>query len=138
MMRHQIFDSFAGFDDFLVYLAISLVLLYVFVWLYIRVTPWAEMALIRAGNMAAAFSLSGAILGFIVPLSAAIKYSVNLVDMVIWGVIALVVQIAAFVVVKLLVPSVSQDIEAGNGAQGFFLGVTSLAAGLLNAACMSY
>jgi putative membrane protein len=137
-MRHQIFDSFAGFDDFLVYLAISLVLLYVFVWLYIRVTPWAEMALIRAGNMAAAFSLSGAILGFIVPLSAAIKYSVNLVDMVIWGVIALVVQIAAFVVVKLLVPSVSQDIEAGNGAQGFFLGVTSLAAGLLNAACMSY
>ena len=138
MMRHQIFDSFAGFDDFLVYLAISLVLLYVFVWLYIRVTPWAEMALIRAGNMAAAFSLSGAILGFIVPLAAAIKYSVNLVDMVIWGVIALVVQIAAFVVVKLLVPSVSQDIEAGNGAQGFFLGVTSLAAGLLNAACMSY
>ena len=138
MMRHQIFDSFAGFDDFLIYLAIALVLLYCFVWLYIRVTPWAEMALIRAGNMAAAFSLSGAILGFIVPLSAAIKYSVNLVDMVIWGVIALVVQIAAFVVVKLLVPTVAQDIEANNGAQGFFLGVTSLAAGLLNAACMSY
>jgi putative membrane protein len=138
MMKHQIFDSFAGFDDFLVYLAISLALLYCFVWLYIRVTPWAEMALIRAGNMAASFSLGGAILGFIVPLSAAIKYSVNLVDMVIWGLIALVVQIMAFIVVKMLVPSVTQDIEANNGAQGFFLGVTSLAAGLLNAACMSY
>ena len=134
----QVFDSFAGFDDFLIYLGVSLALLYLFVWLYIRVTPWAEMALIRAGNMAAAFSLSGAILGFIVPLSAAIKYSVNMVDMVIWGLIALAVQIAAFVVVKLLVPSVAQDIEAGNGAQGFFLGVTALAAGLLNAACMSY
>ena len=36
-----------------------------------------------------------------------------------------------------LVPSVVQDIEAGNGAQGFFLGTTALAAGLLNAACMS-
>jgi putative membrane protein len=134
----QVFDSFAGFDDFLVYLAVSLLLLYLFVWLYIRVTPWREMALIKAGNMAAAFSLSGAILGFIVPLSAAIKYSVNLVDMVIWGLIALVVQIAVFIVVKLLVPSVRQDIEAGNGAQGFFLGVASMAAGLLNAACMSY
>src|SRR6185369_17304986 len=100
MMRHQIFDSFAGFDDFLVYLAISLVLLYVFVWLYIRVTPWAEMALIRAGNMAASFSLAGAILGFIVPLTAAVKYSVNIVDMVIWGMIALMVQIVAFIVVK--------------------------------------
>jgi putative membrane protein len=88
--------------------------------------------------MAASFSLGGAILGFIVPLSAAIKYSVNLVDMIIWGLIALVVQIMAFIVVKMLVPSVTQDIEAGNGAQGFFLGVTSLAAGLLNAACMSY
>ena len=134
----QVFDSFAGFDDFLVYLALALVLLYGFVWIYIRVTPWREMALIRAGNMAAAFSLSGAILGFIVPLTAAIKYSVNLVDMAIWGLIALVVQIAAFVVVKMLVPSVGQDIEAGNGAQGFFLGVASLAVGLVNAACMSY
>jgi len=134
----QVFDSFAGFDDFLVYLAAALLLLYCFVWLYIRVTPWREMALIRAGNMAAAFSLSGAILGFIVPLAAAIKYSVNLVDMVIWGIVALVVQIAAFVVVKLLVPTIGQDIEAGNGAQGFFFGVTALAVGLLSAACMSF
>jgi putative membrane protein len=138
MLRRQLFDSFAGFDDFLIYLVVSLFLLYLFVWLYIRVTPWREMALIRAGNMAAAFSLSGAILGFIVPLAAAIKYSVNLADMVIWGLVALVVQIAAFVVVKMLVPSVGKDIEAGNGAQGFFLGVCSLGAGLLNAACMSY
>ena len=134
----EVFDSFARIDDFLVYLLVSLAYLGVFIALYIRVTPYREIELIRAGNMAAAFSLSGAILGFIVPLSAAVKYSVNIVDMVIWGLIALVVQILAFVVLKLLVPSVSQDIEAGNSAQGFFLGVTSLAAGLLNAACMSY
>ena len=134
----QVFDSFAGFDDFLIYLGLSLVLLYCFVWLYIRVTPWAEMALIRAGNMAAAFSLSGAILGFIVPLAAAVRYSVNIVDMVIWGMLALVVQVAAFVIIKMLVPSVVKDIEAGNAAQGFFVGVASLAIGLLNAACMSY
>jgi putative membrane protein len=134
----QVFDSFAGFDDFLVYLAASLVLLYCFVWLYIRVTPWREMALIRQGNMAAAFSMTGAILGFIIPLSAAVRYSVNLVDMVIWGGVALIVQIAAFIVVKLVVPTVAQDIEAGNAAQGFFLGTASLAVGVLNAACMSY
>ena len=79
-----------------------------------------------------------AILGFIVPLSAAVKYSVNLVDMVIWGMVALLVQIAAFLVVKMLVPTVGQDIEAGNGAQGFFMGVASLAVGLLSAACISY
>src|SRR5215813_997282 len=101
MTKHEIFASFAGLDNFLGYLAVSLLLLYCFIWLYIRVTPWAEMALIRAGNMAASFSLSGAILGFIVPLSAAIKYSVNIIDMVIWGLLALVVQIVAFIVVKM-------------------------------------
>lgn len=134
----QVFDSFAGFDDFLVYLALSIALLALFIAIYVRVTPYREIALIREGNMAASFSLSGSILGFIVPLSAAVRYSVNLVDMVIWGLIALIVQIAAFVVVKMMIPSITQDIPAGKGAQGFFLGTLSLAVGLLNAACMSY
>jgi putative membrane protein len=40
--------------------------------------------------------------------------------------------------VKLLIPSITEDIPAGKGAQGFFLGSLSLGVGLLNAACMSY
>jgi putative membrane protein len=134
----QVFDSFAGFDDFLVYLAVALVLLAVFIAIYIRVTPYRELALIREGNMAASFSLSGSLLGFIVPLAAAIQHSVSLIDMAIWGVIAMGVQIAAFVAVKLLIPSITQDIPAGKGAQGFFLGSLSLGVGLINAACMSF
>jgi putative membrane protein len=134
----QVFDSFAGFDDFLVYLAVALVLLAIFVAIYVRVTPYREFALIREGNMAASFSLSGSILGFVIPLSSAIQHSVGLVDMAIWGLIAMLVQIAAFVVVKLLVPTITQDIPANKGAQGFFLGCASLSVGVLNAACMSY
>ncbi len=137
-MKHAVFESFAGFDDFLVYLAVSLAFLGLFVAIYIRVTPFREMALIRQGNMAAAFSLSGALLGFIVPLSAAVRYSVSLVDMAIWALIALAVQLCAFVAVKLMIPTLAQDIEAGRGAQGFFLGTFSLGVGLINAACMSY
>ena len=136
-MRH-VFDSFAGFDDFAVYLAVALALLAIFVALYIRVTPYREIALIREGNMAASFSLSGSLLGFIIPLAAAVQNSVSLIDMAIWGLIAMVVQIAAFVAVKLLIPGLTQDIAAGKGAQGFFLGALSLGVGLLNAACMSY
>jgi len=134
----NVLDSFAGFDNFLVYLAVSLVLLRVFVSIYIRVTPQAEFTLMREGNMAAAFSLSGAVLGFVIPLGAAVRYSVNLVDMAIWGVIALVVQIAAFMVMRLLVPTVCDDITKGNAAQGFFLGSTALGVGILNASCMSF
>ena len=134
----QVFDSFAGFDDFLLYLALSLVLLSLFVAVYVRVTPYREIALIREGNMAAAFSLSGSLLGFIIPLTAAVRFSVNLVDMAMWGLIALVVQVAAFVVARILIPSITEDIPAGKAAQGFFLGCLSLGVGLLNAACMSY
>jgi len=134
----QVFDSFAGFDDFLVYLVVALILLGLYAAIYIRVTPYREIALIREGNMAASFSLSGSILGFIIPLSSAVQHSVSLIDMAIWGFIAMLVQIAAYVVVKMLIPSITQDIPAGKGAQGFFLGCLSLAVGVLNAACMTY
>ncbi len=134
----QVLDSFAGFDNFITYLAVSLVLLGMFIALYVRVTPHREFALIREGNMAAAFSLSGAILGFVVPLSASVRFSVNLVDMAIWGLIALIVQIAAFLVVRMAVPTITEDIAAGKASQGFFMGALSMGVGLLNGACMSF
>lgn len=134
----QVFDSFATFDDFLVYLLVAVAILAVYIAIYIRVTPYREIALIREGNMAASFSLSGALLGFIVPLASAVQHSVNLLDMALWGLIAMLVQLAAYVVVKLLIPSLTQDIPANKGSTGFFLGSISLGVGLLNAACMSY
>ncbi len=137
-MSRQLFDSFTTFDDFLVYFAVATILLIAFIVVYIRVTPWSEFALVREGNMAAAFSLTGAVLGFVAPLSAVVQHSVNLGDLAIWGVIALVVQVLAFVVVKLALPNLARDIPANNGAAGFLLGGLSLAVGLLNAACMSY
>jgi putative membrane protein len=134
----QVFDSFAGFDDFLAYLAVALVLLGFFIAIYIRVTPYREISLIREGNMAAAYGLSGSLIGFVIPLAAAIQESVSLVDMAIWGVIAMLIQLAAYVAVKLTIPSIAKDIPAGKAAQGFFLGAVSVAVGVLNAACMSY
>ena len=134
----QLFDSFAGIDNFLVYLTVSLAYLAVFVALYLRVTPYREIELIRQGNMAAAFSLSGSILGFVIPLAASVQHSVSLVDMAIWGLAAMLVQIAAFVVARLLIPSISEDIPANKTSVGFFLGSLSLGVGLLNAASMSY
>ncbi len=137
-MGREVFDSFARFDDFLVYLALALVLLAFFIAIYIRVTPYREIALIREGNMAASFSLSGSLLGFVIPLSAAIEHSVSLVDMAIWGLVAMSIQLLAFVAVKLMIPSIVRDIPDNKQAQGFFLGAISVAVGLINAACMSY
>jgi putative membrane protein len=58
--------------------------------------------------------------------------------MAIWGLAAMLVQIAAFMVARLLIPSISEDIPANKTSVGFFLGSLSLGVGLLNAASMSY
>ncbi len=138
MTRYQILESFGGFDDFLLYLAISGVLLSVFVAIYVRITPYREIALIRDNNMAAAFSLSGAIIGMVIPLANAVEYSVNPIDMAIWGFLALAIQLLVFVIARIALPTIVVDIPAGKTAPGFFLGAMSIAAGLLNAACMTY
>jgi putative membrane protein len=134
----EVFDSFAHIDDFLVYLGVSVVYLGAFVMIYVRITPYPEFKLIAEGNMAASFSVCGSILGFVVPLSAAIQHSVSLLDMLIWGAVAMIVQIVAFFVSKMVIPTMSKDITANKTSVGFFLGSFSLAIGLLNAACMSY
>jgi putative membrane protein len=138
MTQYHILESFGGFDDFLLYLAISGVLLAVFVAIYVRITPYREVALIRDNNMAAAFSLSGAIIGMVIPLANAVEYSVNPVDMAIWGFLALAIQLLVFVIARIALPNIVVDIPAGKTAPGFFLGAMSIAAGLLNAACMTY
>jgi putative membrane protein len=138
MARYQLMESFAGFDDFLVYLGIAAVLLAVFVAIYVRITPYREIALIRDGNMAAAFSLSGTIIGMVLPLSSAVQNSVNLIDLGVWCTIALAVQLIVFIVARIALPNIVHDIPAGKQASGIFLGAISIAAGLLNAAAMSY
>ncbi|MBI3716025.1 MAG: DUF350 domain-containing protein [Betaproteobacteria bacterium] len=131
-------ESFGGFSDFLIYLGISATLLIAFVVIYVKITPYHEIGLIRAGNMAAAYSLSGTIIGMVIPLANAIKFSSNLIDMAIWAVIALVIQLLVFVIARVALPHISEDIPAGKEASGLFLGAISVAAGMLNAACMSY
>jgi putative membrane protein len=138
MARYQLMESFAGFDDFLIYLGIAAVLLAVFVAIYVRITPYREIALIRDGNMAAAFSLSGTIIGMVLPLSSAVQNSVNLIDLGVWCTIALAVQLIVFIVARIALPNIVHDIPAGKQASGVFLGAISVAAGMLNAAAMSY
>ena len=138
MTRYQMLESFGGFDDFLLYLAISGALLATFIALYMRITPYREIALIRENNMAAAFSFSGALIGMVIPLANAVEHSVNPVDMAIWGFIALAIQLIVFVIARISFPKIVVDIPAGKQASGFVLGAISIAAGLLNAACMTY
>ncbi|TAN55161.1 MAG: DUF350 domain-containing protein [Betaproteobacteria bacterium] len=130
--------SLSGFDDFLLYFGLSVVFVAIFSVVYGWVTPYNELQLIREGNAAASASLSGALLGFILPLASAVIHSVNPWDMMLWAAIALVVQILVFIAVRLMVRDIARLINEGKVATGVFLGALSLAAGILNAACMTY
>jgi putative membrane protein len=131
-------SSIGGLPAFLLYLAVSLAMLTLFIVIYIWITPYHELKLIRDGNVAAAASLSGTILGFVVPLGHAVALSVNLADMALWGLIALVVQLLVFFAVTRIIPGIARDIPAGKVAPGILLGALSLGTGILNAACMTY
>lgn len=134
----MLIQSLAGLPSFLFYFATAIGLLLLFLLAYIFITPYREIALIRAGNAAAAASLSGALLGFVLPLASAIAHSVSLADMTVWGLIALIVQLLVYLAARLLMPDLVRDIPAGKIATGVFLGALSVAIGILNAACMSY
>jgi putative membrane protein len=130
--------SLAGLPAFGLYIVSSLALLALFIVVYIRITPYREFALIREGNVAAAASLSGTIIGFVIPLAYAVVQSANLADMALWGLIALVVQLIVFFCVTRILPGIARDIPEGRIAPGILLGSLSLATGILNAACMTY
>lgn len=130
--------SLSGLTWFLAYLATAVVLTVLYVVVYIWVTPHPEIKLIRENNLAASLAFSGSLLGFSLPLANTISSSVSLLDSIVWGVVAIVVQIAIYFLVRLPMPQISARIEKGETASGVWLGSASLTGGLLNAACMTY
>jgi len=130
--------SLSGFDDFLLYFGLSLLFVALYLAIYVHVTPYREFKLIRQGNAAASASLSGSLIGFVLPLASAVTHSVNPWDIALWAAIALAVQIAVYAAIRLLLPDVVRHIEEGKVGSGVILGAVSLAAGILNAASMTY
>ena len=126
-----------GLPAFLFYFCLALLILAAFVGLYVFITPHREFALIRSGNLAAVPAFLGAAIGFTLPLTTAMRFSVNAVDFVIWAVIAAIVQIAAFYLARALMPEVSKKIVEGQIVGGAWLGGVALIFGILNAASMT-
>ena len=108
-----------------------------FFFVYLRLTPYDEFKLIREGNIAAALSLSGALLGFVLTIASSITHADGLVPFLFWAVMASVVQLIVFLVLTRLMPDYRLQIEHNNIAAGMLFGVSALAVGVINAACLS-
>jgi putative membrane protein len=128
----------ATLPNFLSYFGAAAVLLTAFMTIYLFVTPYDEIKLIRENNVAAAISLSGAMLGFAMPIANVIAHSDTLLDLAVWSLIAGLVQLAAWGVARVALPTLKEDIAANRVAPALFVAALSLTIGLINAACMTY
>ena len=132
----MILQSLAGLPAFLVYFCTAIVAVVAYLLIYTRITPHNEFQLIRDNDPAAAVALGLSLLGFVLPVVSAIAHSANVLDCLVWSVVALIVQIVVYYLVKIPVPNLSQRIAEGQMAPAIWLGLSSLAAGALNAASM--
>jgi putative membrane protein len=132
MLAHSI----STLPSFLAYLALALLILALFLRVYVTFTPYREFALIREGNLAAAVSLAGTIIGFALPVADVIRNSRDLVDLATWSVVACLVQLLVYLAARLTMPHLAEDIPAGKVASALFLAALSVGVGLINAACM--
>lgn len=131
------FDPVIGsLPAFATFFAAAFAIVAGFLGLYALVTPYNELDLIRQGNVAAAVSLAGALVGIALPVALAVASSHNLYTMIGWGVVACAVQLLAFVAARLALPHIAQDIPRGQLASGIFLASLSLGVGIISAACI--
>ena len=136
-MNLVLVDSLNGIGPHLFTFFLSVLILGFFVWIFIKVTPYREISLIKQGNTAAAISLGGCVLGFSIPLAKAVAQSTGLLDMLIWSGIALFSQLIAYGLTRFLFKNLTQDVNTNQPASAIFLFAASIAIGLLNAAGMT-
>lgn len=129
-----------GFIAFLMSFGTAIAFLLAFKFAYAMATPQKEWDLIKnQKNTAASIGFAGAIIGFALALASAANGSAGLLDFAKWGAVALVAQLLTFWIVRLfLIRDIQKRLEENEISAGVILGATSIAVGLLNAACMSY
>lgn len=127
-----------GLPVFAGYFGVGVGFVALYLALYLHFTPHRELRLIREGNTAAATALAGSLLGFCLPLASAMAHSVSLMDLALWGLVALLAQTAAYALVRLLLPGFPARMERGEQAAALLSATLHLGVGLINAAAMTY
>ena len=132
----MVLQSLQGLPAFAIYFIVASVLVAAYLYAYTWITAHDEFALLKSNNVSAAIALGLSMIGFALPLTSSIGHADGVVDMAIWGVIALIVQVGVYYAARLVVPDMSKRIEAGEIAPAIWLGAAAVAAGMLNAASM--
>lgn len=126
-----------GLPVLLLHLGVTLALLGIGLAVYMAITPFNERHLVATGNPAGGIALSGTVVALAIPLAANLATSTAALDILLWGAVALVLQLAAFAAAAVMVRGLKRHIEAGNTASAMTLAGLQIAFALINAAAMA-
>jgi putative membrane protein len=126
----------SGLPKLIIQFVTCAVLLAIGVAIYVRVTPFREREMVEHGNAAAGTMLAGATLALAIPLAAMLATSGTFLDVLVWGIVALILQLITLGVVALVMRNFRAMIERGNIAAAVTLAGAQIAVALLNAAAM--
>lgn len=127
----------AGFPDFIVQLAAAIALFIVSLIVYVLMTPHKEFALIRAGNPSAALAFGGVVVGLAIPLSTCLAHAFGLMDLLIWGIVTLLLQLIAFRATDIFLHGLPRRIAEGDVAAAIFLMSMKLGIGIIIAGALA-
>jgi putative membrane protein len=117
--------------------AVTLVLLGIGIVCYMLLTPFDERRMVRQGNIAAGVVVAGTLVALALPLAATLASSALTLDILLWGLVALAIQLTTFVAATVMMRGLRAMIEAGNVAAALVLIGIQIAVALLNAGAMA-
>ncbi len=126
----------SGLPVLLAQFATALVLLGLGCLCYMRLTPFNEFALIRQGNVAAGVVAMGSLIALSLPIAATLASSHVVLDIILWGLVALIIQLLAFVLATRLMRDLPAMVESGNVAAGLLVIGIQIAIAIINAGAM--
>ena len=136
-MTAVIQSFWAGFPILMLHMSVTIAMLAVGIFVYIKITPYDDIKLIRGGNTAVAVSLAGAILGLALPLAFSMASSISVWEVLIWGPVTLVVQLLAFRFTDLVLKDLSRRIVDGEIGAAILLVSIKLGVAAINAAAVT-
>jgi putative membrane protein len=126
-----------GFPLTLLHAGVTMLILVLGTTLYAMLTPHKEIVLIRDGNAAAALSLGGVMIGLAIPLAVSLSASTSIVEIAVWGVATMAVQLLVFRIVDMVLRGLPQRIQDGEVAAAALLIGAKLATALVLAAAVA-
>ncbi|HVI31641.1 DUF350 domain-containing protein [Phenylobacterium sp.] len=126
-----------GFPITLLHAGVTVLILLAAATLYVLLTPHREITLIREGNTAAAVSLGGVLVGLAVPLGVSLNASTNLIEIGLWGVATVIVQLLVFRLVDIVLRGLPRRIQDGEMSAAAMLVGAKLATAIIIGAAVS-